>query len=117
MLAHPRLMTFKFHVLLAFTLLARPRLVFLVLLAHSVQTLHHHLSVVKMDLTVWVLQLSALIVHRVIFVIHPVKIQFHNLVRQANTATSQPRSAQNAVLDTLVKDLIFLQHHHLGFVQ
>ena len=25
MLAHPRLMTFKFHVLLAFTLLARPR--------------------------------------------------------------------------------------------
>lgn len=117
MLAHPRLMTFEFHVLLAFTLLARPRLVFLVLLAHSVQTLHHHLSVVQMDLTVWVLQLSALSVHRVIFVVYPVKIQFHNLVRQANTATNQPRRAQFAVLDTLAKDLIFLQHRHLGFAQ
>lgn len=110
-------MTFKLHVLQAITLLAKLRLVFLVQLVHSVQTLHHHLSVVQMDLTVWVLQLSALSVHRVIFVINPVKIQFLNLVRQANTATSQPQSAQNAVLDTLVKDLIFLQHHHLGFVQ
>lgn len=113
---HPRQMTSKFSALQAIIPLDKLRLVFLVLLVPSVQTLHHPPSSVQMDLTVWVLQLPVLIVQLVMFVRIPPKVQFHCLVLQGNTVTNQPLRVQNAMLDMLVKAQIFLRHLHQDYV-
>lgn len=87
----------------------------LVLLVLIAQTSRHHPSHVQTDLTVWVLQPSALNVQLVITVKLTGKTLFLYPVLLAPTATKQQLRVPHATLGTLVKVQILLPPHRPAY--